>query len=148
VFARVRLFVACMVDSPTAEDTSLLFVQSDVDSTRAQRTPFNRLVVDIKRCRKVDVADTGVGETEVQFLRANGHEAMVSVLQEATFEVSMAAEAWLEMLHMHFAGILLDSLTSIAAAESELRAAERAEDELRRQCAPLRFCFGASAAPL
>jgi hypothetical protein len=53
----------------------------------------------------------------------------------------MAAEAWLEMLHMHFAGILLDSLTSIAAAESELRAAERAEDELRRQYAPLCLCF-------
>jgi hypothetical protein len=49
----------------------------------------------------------------------------------------MAAEAWLEMLHMHFAMILFDSLSSIASAESELRAAERAEEELRRQYAPV-----------
>ena len=56
-------------------------------------------------------------------------------MQETTFEVSLAAEAWLEMLHMHFGAVLADALPLIAKAEGHLRDAERAEEELRRQCA-------------
>jgi hypothetical protein len=55
-------------------------------------------------------------------------------VQEATFEVSLAAEAWLEMLAMHYGTVLTEALAPIAAAEASLRAAERAEDDLWRQC--------------
>lgn len=68
--------------------------------------------------------------------RRFGHE-LCRGMQEATFEVSIAAEAWLEVLQAHYGAALADALVTIAAAETELRAAERAEEELRRMCAPL-----------
>ena len=57
------------------------------------------------------------------------------IVQEGTFEVSLAAEAWLEALHAHFGTAVLAALPQIAVAEAALRAAERAEDDLRRQYA-------------
>jgi hypothetical protein len=50
--------------------------------------------------------------------------------------VSLAAEAWLEHLHMHFGTILAQALKPISQAERRMRAAEKADDELRRLCAP------------
>lgn len=61
---------------------------------------------------------------------------MMHVLQECVFEVSMAAEAFLELLHMHYGRVLLASAAHISKAESVLRAAAKTEDELRRLCAP------------
>jgi hypothetical protein len=61
----------------------------------------------------------------------------VGVVQECVFEVSMAAEAIMEMLNMHYGCVLLASAAHISKAEAALRSAARTEDELRRLCAPL-----------
>lgn len=62
------------------------------------------------------------------------------VVQEATFEVSLAAEAIHEVLHLHYGTVIAAALPAIAAAEGSLRAAEKAEGDLARQCAPPPAC--------
>lgn len=62
-------------------------------------------------------------------------------VQECVFEVSMAAEAFLEMLHMHYGLVLLSAAAHVSKAEASLRSAARTEDELRRLCAPSYCCY-------
>lgn len=50
--------------------------------------------------------------------------------------MSMAAEALLELLHMHYGRVLLTAAAHISKAETLMRSATRTEEELRRLCAP------------
>eukprot|EP00892_Ulva_mutabilis_P011111 jgi/Ulvmu1/8372/UM042_0078.1 len=53
--------------------------------------------------------------------------------KEATFELSLACEAVVELLCMHYGRVLLTALGPISKAESMLREADKVEDEARRQ---------------
>lgn len=47
----------------------------------------------------------------------------------------MAAEAFMELLNMHYGRVLLAAATHISKTEAALRSAIKTEDELRRLCA-------------
>lgn len=69
--------------------------------------------------------------------RENLKQCMECVrVQECVFEVSMAAEAFMELMHMHYGRVLLASAEHVSKAEALLRSAVKAEDELRRLCVP------------
>lgn len=65
-------------------------------------------------------------------------------LQEATFEASLAGEAVLELLCMHYGRVLLTALGPISEAEAKLREADKMDEEARKMCVPLLCCSARS----
>ena len=103
--------------------------------------------------------DRSIGDSHVRRAHGRPHEHGTSGLalrriltlaapQETSFEVSMAAEALLELLQSHFGAAVANALAPIADAEREVEAAAREADEVRRRAkeAPKREGEGAKAA--